>query len=140
MKRIISVLLIMILTLSLSLPVSADELSNIPARSVSGKKLFQYMQGDDGKLLTLRKNYGYMTFIGDFKSDALSLYLLEMTDKLIDTGAMPDKEKYMETLVNIIATYDLDRADDVAKQSNMDNLKTLKDYAMDCTEMGKNAV
>lgn len=140
MKRIISVLLIMILTLSLSLPVSADELSNIPARSVSGKKLFQYMQGDDGKLLTLRKNYGYMTFIGDFKSDALSLYLLEMTDKLIDTGATPDKEKYMETLVNIIATYDLDRADDVAKQSNMDNLKTLKDYAMDCTEMGKNAV
>lgn len=140
MKRIISVLLIMILTLSLSLPVSADELSNIPARSVSGKKLFQYMQGDDGKLLTLRKNYGYMTFIGDFKSDALSLYLLEMTDKLIDTGATPDKEKYMEILVNIIATYDLDRADDVAKQSNMDNLKTLKDYAMDCTEMGKNAV
>lgn len=140
MKRIISVLLIMILTLSLSLPVSADELSNIPARSVSGKKLFQYMQGDDGKLLTLRKNYGYMTFIGDFKSDALSLYLLEMTDKLIDTGATPDKEKYMETLVNIIATYDLDCADDVAKQSNMDNLKTLKDYAMDCTEMGKNAV
>lgn len=140
MKRIISVLLIMILTLSLSLPVSADELSNIPARSVSGEKLFQYMQGDDGKLLTLRKNYGYMTFIGDFKSDALSLYLLEMTDKLINTGATPDKEKYMETLVNIIATYDLDRADDVAKQSNMDNLKTLKDYAMDCTEMGKNAV
>lgn len=140
MKRIISVLLIMILTLSLSLPVSADELSNILARSVSGEKLFQYMQGDDGKLLTLRKNYGYMTFIGDFKSDALSLYLLEMTDKLINTGATPDKEKYMETLVNIIATYDLDRADDVAKQSNMDNLKTLKDYAMDCTEMGKNAV
>ena len=140
MKRIISVLLIMILTLSLSLPVSADELSNIPARSVSGKKLFQYMQGDDGKLLILRKNYGYMTFIGDFKSDALSLYLLEMTDKLIDTGATPDKEKYMEALVNIIATYDLDRADDVAKQSNMDNLKTLKDYAMDCAEMGKNAV
>lgn len=140
MKRIISVLLIMILTLSLSLPVSADELSNIPARSVSGKKLFQYMQGDDGKLLTLRKNYGYMTFIGDFKSDALSLYLLEMTDKLIDTGVTPDKEKYMEALLNIIATYDLDRADDVAKQSNMDNLKTLKDYAMDCTEMGKNAV
>lgn len=140
MKRIISVLLIMILTLSLSLPVSADELSNIPARSVSGKKLFQYMQGDDGKLLILRKNYGYMTFIGDFKSDALSLYLLEMTDKLIDTGATPDKEKYMEALVNIIATYDLDRADDVAKQSNMDNLKTLKDYAMDCAEMGENAV
>ena len=140
MKRIISVLLIMILTLSLSFPVSADESSNIQACSVSGKKMFQYMQGDNGKLLTLRKNYGYMTFIGDFKSNALSLYLLEMTDKLIDTGAAPDKEKYMETLVNIIATYDMDRADDIAKQSNMDNLKTLKDYAMDCTEMGKNAV
>lgn len=140
MKRIISVLLIMILTLSMSLPAFANELSNIPARSASGKKLFQYMQGDDGKLLVLRKNYGYMTFIGDFKSDAMSLYLLEMTNKLINTGATPDKEKYMETLVNIIATYDLDRADDVAKQSNMDNVKALKDYAMDCIEMGKNAV
>lgn len=140
MKQIISVLLIIILTLSLSLPVSANELNNVPARSLSGKKLFQYMQGDDGKLLTLRKNYGYMTFIENFKSNALSLYLFEMTDQLIDTGATPDKEKYMETLINIIATYDLDCADDVAKQSNMDNLKTLKDYAMDCAEMGKNAV
>lgn len=140
MKRIISILLSTILMLSMCVPVSANELSDMPTGYASGEKLFQYMQGDDGKLLILRKNYGYMTFIENFRSDVLSLYLLEMTDKLINTGAEPDKEKYMETLVNIIATYDLDRADDVAEQSNMDNLKTLKDYAMDCAEMGKNAV
>lgn len=140
MKRIISILLIAILMLSLSVPAFAKESSDLLAGSSSGKKLFQYMQGDNGNLLILRRNYGYMTFIEDFKSDTLSLYLLEMTDKLIDTGATPDKEKYMETLVNIIATYDLERADEVAKQKNMDNLKTLQDYAMDCGEMGKNAV
>lgn len=140
MKRAISVLLIMVLILSVHMTVSANELSNIPAQSDSGKKLFQYMQGDDQELLILRKNYGYMTFIEDFRSNVLSLYLLEMTDKLIDTGDKPDKDKYMEILTNIIATYDLDCADDIAKQHNMDNLKSLKDYAMDFAKMGAKAV
>lgn len=139
MKKIISILLIAMLMLSLSVPVFAKESSGLPAFS-SEKRLFQYMQGDNEELLILRKNYGYMTFIADFRSDVLSLYLLEMTDKLIDTGVTPDKEKYMETLVNIIATYDLDSADDVAQQKEMDNLKTFQDYAMDVAEMGENAV
>lgn len=140
MKKIISILLIVILLSSVCVPVSANESRHISVNSALGEKLLQYMQGDDGKLLVLRKNYGYMSFIEDFKSNSLSLYLLEMTDKLIGTGVEPDKEKYIEILVNIIATYDLDFADNIASQHEMDNLKTFKDYAMDCTKMGEKAV
>lgn len=140
MKRAVGVILSIALVLASWKTVLAEELNNIPVQSDVERNLIDYIRGDDGKLLIQRGNYGYMTFISDFKSNALSLYLIELTDKLIDTGAAPGKDKYMEILLNIIATYDLDCADDVAKQSNMDNLKTLQDYAMDCAEMGRNAV
>ena len=140
MKRMISILIVIVTVLAAGVPGKADSTKASIANSASGERLFEYLQGENGKLLTLRSNYGYMTFIEDFKSDVLSLYLLEMTDMLIDTGAEPDKEKYMEVLVNIIATYDMDCADDITKQRSLDNLKELKDYAMDCVEMGKNAV
>lgn len=140
MKRMISVFLVIIMLTFSCKPVVASEINSNLAGSVSGKKLFQYMQKSDGKLLVSRANYGYMNFIEEFQSNSGSLYLIEMIDQLIGTGAVPNKEKYMEVLLNIIATYDFDCADDIVKQRSRDNLKTLQDYALDCIKMGTNAV
>ena len=81
-----------------------------------------------------------MTCIEKFNSDVTFLYLLNMSDLFINSGTRPDKTKYMEVLINIIASYDLDYADDISKQKEMDNLKSFKDYALDCAEMGAQAI
>lgn len=128
------------LLVSVCIPVFAIAESNDKVLSVSEERLLDYLQEGNEKLLVLRSNYCYMTFVEEFKGNALSLYLLEMTDKLIDTGSEPDKKKYMEVLINIIATYDLDNASDISEQKKKDNLKNLKDYTMDFTKMGTEAV
>lgn len=140
MKQIINMILIVALLVVTCTPVLAKEKNNNETYSVAGEKLLDYLQTNNEKLLVLRSNYGYMTFVKEFRSSVLALYLLEMTDKLIDTGAEPDKEKYMEILVHIIATYDMDNASDVSEQKKSDNLKSCKDYAMDCAEMSAKAV
>ena len=66
--------------------------------------------------------------------------MLKLTDLLIKTGTEPDKLKYIEVILNIIGTYELDNATDISAQKNMDNLKSVKDYAMDIVDIGTNAV
>lgn len=139
-KKIMAIVLAMTMMFSSIISVFAEETDSDHFLSEYGENLLEYLQGEDGKRLILRTNYGYMSFVENFNSDVLSLYLLNMADLLIDSGAKPDKEKYMEVLINIIATYDLDNADDISKQKQLDNLKGIEDYAMDCAKMGANAV
>ncbi len=110
------------------------------ANSRYGDNMLEYIRGNDDNLLLLRKNYGYMTFVENFKSDWKSLYFLEMSDIFAQTGSEPDKRKYMEVLLNIIATYDLDNASVISEQNNLDNMKEFKDYTLDVIEMGKDAI
>lgn len=140
MKRIIALFLVGFLVISMYTSASAIQQEKSPSHSEIGKQMLDYLQTDNEKLLISRKNYCYMTFVQDFDSNAFSLYLLEMVDKLIATGKKPDKEKYIEVLTNIIAIYDLDNADYISEQKKNTNLKNLRDYAMDVAEMGKNAV
>lgn len=139
-KKIIAVVLAIIMMFSTIITVFAENKDSNKFSSQYGENLLEYLQSDDAKRLILRTNYGYMSFVENFNSDVLSLYLLNMADLLIDSGAKPDKEKYMEVLINIIATYDLDNADDISKQKQLDNLKGIEDYAMDCAKIGAKAV
>lgn len=139
MKRIISVLMTIIVLISSPVHIYANEQSDPKSISPVNSRVKEFIQSDGDDLLLLSKNYGYMTFVNNLKEDALSQYLIEITDKLIHTGSKPDKEKYIETLINIIVTYDMDRSSDVANQRSMDNLKTINDYAVDIEEMGINA-
>lgn len=140
MKKIVSIVLIIVLVIFTSISGLAKEERNSQTYSISGEKLLEYLKEGKETLLCLRRNYDYMTFVESFRSNALLLYLLEMTDKLIGTGAEPNEEKYMEVLINIIAIYDLDNASDISEQKKRDNLKEFKDYAMDYAEMGAKAV
>lgn len=68
------------------------------------------------------------------------LYFIEMADIFAETGVEPDKEKYMEVLVNIMATYEMDNATAIAEQQKRDNLKSVKDYAVDIAGIVANSV
>lgn len=136
MKRL---LIIIVTIISLCIPVYAEE-NNDSSISKYGENLLDYIQGDSRKLLLTRKNYGYMTFVEEFESNAFSMYLIEIADKLIGLGSTPSKEKCMEVLINIIGAYDMDQAENIANQQKMDNLKSIKDYAMDFTKMGNDMV
>ena len=138
-KRMISVFLITVfLFLSVVGLFSAGAQSS--AKTPQGEKMLDYLKGYSKKKLLLRDNYGYMTSVDNNNSDALFLYLLNMCDLLIHTGAKPDKNKYFDVLTNIIAAYDYDRAGDISKQMEMDNLKSLTDYAVDFAQMTADAV
>lgn len=139
MKRIFGIITIIVLLMSEYLPVIAANSSD-NENFVPKEKLLNYLREGNEKVLLMRDNYGYMMFVQNFESDAWSLYLLELTDKLIDTGAKPDKEKYMEVLLNIMLAYDLDNGNNILEQQKMDNLKEIKDYAMDFTEMGTKSI
>ncbi len=103
-------------------------------------KMFDYMAEHNNILLYENKNYCYMSFVDDFRWNAWDLYLIKMADLLLQTGCEPDTEKYMEVLLNIIATYELDNASDLAEQCKMDNLKSFQDYALDAVGMGTKAI
>lgn len=141
MKRFLKVFIIIIVTISLCgqiMFVSANEGRKV--YSPFGDNMLNYLQEDNDDLLLNRKNYGYMAFIENFQSDGVSLYFLKMSDIFANTGTEPDQEKYMEVLLNIIATYDLDNASVISEQYSLDNMKEFKDYVLDFTEMGKEAV
>ena len=139
-KRIISWILVIAMLFSISVPVYANGSDNKQPVSTYGDELLEYLLTDNHKLLVIRNNYGYMQFADNFRQNVGSLYLLKMADLLIETGAEPDKLKYMEVLINIIGTYELDNAADISAQKSMDTLKSIGDYAMDIVDIGTNAV
>lgn len=136
MKRCLSLLLsIVILLLPCGITVNAD--NNLSGNSES---MLAYLNDNNNDLLIKRNNYAYMKLGAKWYSDIGVNYCLQMADLLIDTGSCPDKEKYMEVLINIIAVHDMDNASEISSQKKQDNLKSLKDYGMDAVKMATDAV
>ena len=136
MKRCLALLLaIVTILLPCGITVNAEgELSE------NSKNMITFIKEKNNNLLVSRNNYAYMKLGAKWYSDVGVNYCLQMADLLIDTGSCPDKEKYMEVLINIIATYDMDNAADLSSQKKQDNLKSIKDYAMDIAKMAGDAV
>ena len=123
----ISFILVIIMLFSVFTPVYASNSEYKQPISAYGDEMLEYLLTDNHKLLVIRDNYGYMQFTDKFRQNAASLFLLEMTDLLIQTGMEPDKTKYIEVLINIMGTYELDNATDISTQKCMDNLKSVQD-------------
>lgn len=140
MKKYLCIILSAVLLLTGSYQVFADDGENVEFPTGEEEEFFDYLGSYNPKLLVLRNNYGYMQFVENFRSNAVSLYFMGMVDLFIESGAEPDKEKYMEVLLNIIATYEMDNAADIAEQKSRDNLKGFKDYAVDIAEMSNHVV
>lgn len=138
MKRVISIVLIMVMIFSTTTYAQAaidpDEKYEV------SENLMQYLRTSNHILLYKNKNYGYMNFVNNVRGDGITMYFFEMANIFAGTGVEPDKEKYMEVLVNIMATYEMDNASAIAEQQKQDNLKSAKDYTIDIAEIATNAV
>lgn len=140
MKHIFAIVLavIILIVYSGNISYAYNNTNNI---SPAEEQLLLYIKSESDDFLISRSNYQYMVFVEDFKTNPLALYFLKMSDIFVeDVKSEPDTEKYIDILTNIIVTYDLDNSSKIADQKNLDNLKNLKDYAMDFAEMGNEIV
>lgn len=140
MRRAATVFLAGVMLFGSGMNAFGTENKGESAYSPEGQKLQAYLSVDLGKPLIQGDYYGYMNFIENFKTNGYAMYALEMADALLETGAEPDKEKYMEILTHVITIYDMENAADAAEQRKMDNLKSLEDYGGDLLELGADAV
>ena len=140
MKRFISVVLIFAVLCSMTYSVQAAEIQNKSKNYAISENLMQYLKTNNHGLLCRNKNYGYMNFVNGVRSNEWTMYFFEMANLFAETGVEPDKEKYMEVLVNIMATYEMDNASAIAEQQKQDNLKSVKDYAIDIAGIVSNSV
>lgn len=132
MKKIMAVLLSLIIIFSSASPVYADN-STRQLSPVLKNFITSYNNGDMNQLIE-RSNYAYMNFAVNFRSSVASQYLIQITDKLINTGYEPDERKYIEVLSNIILTYDSNNASKISYQAQLDDLKGFKEYAIDAKD------
>lgn len=135
MKKIISLLLIICLMLQQNTTIFASSKANEYVMNEQESKMVHYMQAGNNKLLCSTNNYWYMQFVNEFRESALDMYLLSMADKLISTGVEPDKQLYTQTLITLMATYEMDNANDISEQKKFDNTKDLKSYFMDTKDI-----
>ena len=140
MKKILKVAISIIIMVSLCGQIMISFADKKTANSLYGDNMLEYLQGDNDNLLLNRKNYVYMNLVENFKSNGVACYCLKILDTYTKIGAEPNKEKYIEILLNIIATYDLDNASSIAEQYKIDNKKTFKDYTLDFVRMSNDVV
>lgn len=138
-KCMISILMFFIVVLSVYGQNSVAANMNT-AFSRYGEEMVRYVTASYDDYLIYRGNYGYMNLVEDIRTNSWALYFLKMADIFAGTESKPNKEKYIEVLMNIIATYDMDNSESIFKQNTMDNLKDSKDYIMDFVEMGKEII
>lgn len=138
MKRVLSGILACTMAVLFSIFGYAEETSK-PSTPL-GEKAFEYISRGDWKMLADSEYYGYLSFTREFRSNSMSMSFLATIDKLIDTGAKPDKEKYMDVLINLIGTYDSENSTDIAKQKEQDNLKGAKEYGEDIIDIAKDSI
>lgn len=138
MKRVLSGVLACTMAVLFSIFGYAEETSK-PSTPL-GEKAFEYISRGDWKMLADSEYYGYLSFTREFRSNSMSMSFLATIDKLIDTGAKPDKENYMDVLINLIGTYDSENSTDIAKQKEQDNLKGAKEYGEDIIDIAKDSI
>lgn len=137
MKRIVSLILAFVCLIINIFPIySAASAVNDEMK----EKLVQYAKDGYPRQLAYSRTYAYMVLTEELRTNTSSLRKLELANILHDCGERPDRKKYMEVLVNVMATYEFDNAVDFSEQNKLDNLKTAKDYAMDIVKIGNNAV
>lgn len=142
MKRILTAILAIILTISLwsTTAYATNGITDSQVNQVT-QNMLNHISHHEYGLLVDWKYRQYPSFINELYSNEYATATMELIDKLIDSGSVLDieEEKYMEVLINIMAISEHDNASDMAIQNQQDNLKTFQDYAMDIAEMGANA-
>lgn len=123
--------IITIITSCFSVNVYAKE----ERASLYSENMMNHMQEGEWKYLLTRSNHGYKNMITRIEQNPIGLFLVAWADKLMETGTKPDKKKYEEVLINIFIMMDMDNSEKISGQIKMDNLKSVKDYAVDIADI-----
>lgn len=130
MKKITALFLAFLLCISPFQSVSAAKETSLK-KTPSVTNLIQLVQDGYVKLLVDRRNYGYMQFSENMRSEITPQYLMETIDVWIHTGYEPSEETYISVLSNIILAFDYSNATSISEQAKLDDLKGFKDYLFD---------
>ena len=131
-KRTVCFFLIVTFLFGISTPVfAADEDSH--AESIGLNAFFE--NGYDTMLLD-HNTTGHMTFVEDMRGKVVGTLAMEVLAKIYGEEPEPNEAKYMEVLINIMMTYEMENAADISEQCKMDTLKATEDYAMDAVKVG----
>lgn len=76
---------------------------------------------------------GYWSCVNKMNQNKFISGSIDMASKMI--GEYPDKKKFAEIIVNLIAMQEGELAEQVENQSRFDDLKTETDYALDLVDM-----
>lgn len=137
MKRFLSVFLALIMIFSFCLTGYVKGMGT--PDTALGERLVEYVAGRNNELLQGIDYYGYRVFVRDFEDNTLAMEILEIINNLIGTGSKPDKEKYMDVLINLMGTYDAENSADIAEQKKQDNLKGAQEYGEDFLDILKDS-
>lgn len=136
MKKVVSLLLICVSCFcNFPLPSSAQDM--VPQYTNAEKKSIYTEYTDHENMLDILFNdssaIGYWNVVDNIKKNTFSSVSIDLASMIIDE--YPDKQKYAEILANLIMMQSGDLAEQVASQSQFDNLKDGLDYAMDVADI-----
>lgn len=113
-------------------PVSAIE---NPTHNLSiGLRSF-FDKGNHDALVD-KTDAAHLIFVENNRSTSEGSLAMEILGLIYETGSEPNEEKYMEVLINIMKTYEMENASAISSQHEMDNLKAVEDYALDALDIG----
>lgn len=141
MKRIISLLLcVLILSSVFVTPVNAESAKFI----YSGEDIeelyydFEYVSGMVEDMFGKSDGLAYWKYAEDMENKKLGSWLIDMSNKII--GEEPDEKYYTEVLTNMIALFEYDLAEQLENQGQFDNMKNIKEYALDVVDIGATVI
>lgn len=127
-RKVLPLLLVVLMAFSSVSPIAHAQDNG---ESRFSENMHDYMATGLAGYLLRGNNFSYVqSAYGLFGNEAFNTVLFSI-EELVDINATPDKEKYIEVLLNIITTANHDMAERTSQQFQLDNLKTIGDYGQD---------
>lgn len=136
-KHGICIILVLVMFFSIVPLVDASS-EEIHYLSIGLKTFFDL--GNHNDLLD-RSGTAHLYFVEDMRETRIGTLAIKVLSFIYDigvdeSGTEPDEAKYMEVLVNIMKTYEMENADAISEQFQMDNLKGIEGIGWDALEIG----
>lgn len=99
---------------------------------------FEYVSSLVETIFTNEDNLAYWNYAKEKEDQKVASWLIGMSNKII--GEEPDEKYYAQLLTNMIAMFEFDMAQQIEKQGQYDNMKNIKEYALDLVDIGTTAI
>lgn len=135
MKRFLSLFLCLLFVFS-AFPVSAEGFASDDIEELYYD--FEYLSGYFETMFKNDEAIAYWKYANNMEEKSLASWLIGVSNKII--GEEPDKKYYTELLTNMVAVFEYDMASQIENQSQFDNMKNIKDYALDVLDIGATVI